>query len=163
MQTPSDIPGRRNLPHLASLEFPNQTTLIFLTACVDKRRPLLARLEIVRLLLDCWKLADHWLVGRWGIMPDHLHLFCAPVTSPAGSVKKWTRYWRSEVTRRWPYPDEKPIWQRDFFDRQLRTGESYSQKWRDVWENPLREGLVKRPKDWPYQGEMNILPWHESN
>jgi len=37
-------------------------------------------------------------------------------------------FWRAEVTRRWPYPAEKPIWQRDFFDRQLRNGESYHQK-----------------------------------
>jgi hypothetical protein len=69
--------GRRRLPHLAPLEFANQTTVIFLTMCVEKRRPLLARAEIVALLQDCWRQADHWLVGRWVAMPDHLHLFPA--------------------------------------------------------------------------------------
>jgi putative transposase len=54
-------------------------TVIFLTMCVKKRRPLLARAEIVALLQDCWRQADHWLVGRWVAMPDHLHLFCAPL------------------------------------------------------------------------------------
>jgi len=59
-------PGRERLPHLAPLEFPDQSTVIFMTMCVEKRRPLLARAEIVALLLDCWRQADHWLVGPLG-------------------------------------------------------------------------------------------------
>jgi putative transposase len=154
-------PGRQGLPHLAPLEFANQTTVIFITMCVEKRRPLLARAEIVTLLLDCWREADHWLIGRWVVMPDHLHMFCAPAIAPATPVASWARFWRSQVSRRWPYRNETPIWQRDFFDRRLRNGESYRQKWLYLWGNPIKEGLVKRPEDWPHQGEMNVLPWHE--
>jgi hypothetical protein len=65
------------------------------------------------------------------------------------------------VTRRWPYPEERPIWPRDFFDRRLRSGESYRQKWLYLWENPIKDGIVTRPEEWPHQGEMNVLPWHE--
>jgi putative transposase len=154
-------PGRYHLPHLAPLEFPNQTILQFVTVCVDKRRSLLANPEIVELLLDCWSKANRWLVGRWMVMPDHLHLFCAPASFPSTPLKLWMQFWRNESTRRWPHPAEKPIWQRDFFDRQLRSGESYHQKWLYLWENPIKEGLIKRPEDWPYQGELNILPWHD--
>jgi putative transposase len=154
-------PGRQHLPHLAPLEFANQTTVIFLTMCAEKRRPLLARPEIVALLLDCWRRADHWRVGRWVVMPDHLHLFCAPSTWPATPIESWARFWRSQVTRRWPHRDETPIWQRDFFDRRLRSGESYHQKWLYLWENPIKAGMVSRPENWPYQGEMNVLDWHE--
>jgi hypothetical protein len=75
MPEPIREPGRFALPHLAPLEFPNQTILQYVTICADKRRPLLAKPEIVALLLDCWRKADHWLVGRYVIMPDHLHLF----------------------------------------------------------------------------------------
>jgi hypothetical protein len=81
--------------------------------------------------------------------------------SPVGALKQWVSFWRADVTRRWPHAGEKPIWQKDFFDRQLRTGESYHQKWLYVWENPLRAGLVKRPEDWPFQGELKPLAWHE--
>jgi hypothetical protein len=56
---------------------------------------------------------------------------------------------------------EKPIWQKDFFDRQLRTGESYAQKWQYIWQNPIVAKFCSRPEDWPYQGELNVLPWHE--
>jgi len=50
------------------------------------------------------------------------------------------------ATRRWPHPAEKPVWQRDFFDRQLRNGESYHQKWLYLWENPIKDGLVNGRK-----------------
>jgi len=54
-----------------------------------------------------------------------------------------------------------PLFQRDCWDRQLRTGESYVQKWAYVRNNPVRKGLVANADDWPYQGRMNILEWHE--
>jgi REP element-mobilizing transposase RayT len=70
-------PGRQSLPHLAPLEFPNQSIIQYVTVCVARRREILARPEIVQLLVDSWKQADHWLVGRYVVMPDHLHLLTA--------------------------------------------------------------------------------------
>jgi putative transposase len=63
------------------------------------------------------------------------------------------------VTRAWSVAEEKPIWQRDYFDRQLRNNESYGEKWEYVRQNPVRAGLVKSPDAWPFQGEINVLPW----
>jgi REP element-mobilizing transposase RayT len=163
VNSPDSGPGRKHLPHFVPLEFHNQTILQYVTVCVSKRRQLLARPEIVELLLDCWRRSDHWIIGRWVVMPDHLHLFCAPAKSPQIPLKLWMQFWRNQSTRRWPYPDEKPVWQRDFFDRQLRSGESYHQKWLYLWENPIKENLVQKPEEWPFQGEMNVIPWHEAN
>ena len=53
------------------------------------------------------------------------------------------------------------IFQRDQWDTQLRTGESYASKWEYVRNNPVRKCLVARADDWPYQGELNILQWHD--
>jgi putative transposase len=117
--------------------------------------------EIHQLILETWRKADHWLVGRYVIMPNHLHFFCAPVHVPITPLRRWMEFWRAGVTRRWPHAVGKPIWQKDFFDRQLRGGESYRQKWLYVLENPVKASLVMRWEDWPYQGEMNVLQWHE--
>ncbi|HKI69779.1 MAG TPA: hypothetical protein VKA67_09330 [Verrucomicrobiae bacterium] len=122
---------------------------------------MLTRQDVVTLLLDSWHKANHWLVGRYVVMQDYLHLFCAPATMHVTPLKQWVQFWRADVTHRWPYPAEKPIWQKDFSDRQLRRGESYHQKWLYLWENPIKDGLVKRAKDWPFQGELNTLVWHE--
>ena len=57
--------------------------------------------------------------------------------------------------------DERSIWQKDFFDRQLRTSESYRQKWLYVWQNPVVANICDCPERWPWQGELNVLHWHE--
>jgi hypothetical protein len=43
----------------------------------------------------------------------------------------------------------------------LRRHESYSQKWNYVMANPVRHGYVARAEDWPFQGELNVLNWHD--
>jgi len=158
----ADEPGRKHLPHLASLEFPNQSVIIYVTQVVAARRPLLVRSPAVETILNAWRKADHWLVGRYVLMPDHLHLFCAPARFPSTPLKNWMAFWRAEATRFWPWPEEKPIWQKDFFDRQLRRGESYTEKWHYVRENPVRGSLVSDAAAWPWQGEIHPLMWHEA-
>jgi putative transposase len=72
---------------------------------------------------------------------------------------QWVSYWKSISARRWPRPEEAPVWQRHFWDTQLRRGESYEEKWQYVRENPVRAGLVTDTHDWPYQGVLNELRW----
>ncbi len=158
----ADEPGRKHLPHLAPLEFPNQSVIISVTQVVAGRRSLLARSAAAETILNAWQKADHWLVGRYVLMPDHLHLFCAPARFPFTPLKNWLAFWRAEAMRCWPGSDEKPIWQKDFFDRQLRRDESYTEKWHYMRENPVRAGLVSKAEDWPWQGEIHPLMWHEA-
>jgi putative transposase len=70
-------------------------------------------------------------------------------------------YWRNHVTKGWPDRNQLPIWQREYWDRQLRRRESYAAKWDYVKNNPVRHGLVTKAEDWPYQGELNSLAWHD--
>ena len=45
-------------------------------------------------------------------------------------------------------------WQEGFHDHKFRTRESESRKWEYVCLNPVRAGLVKRPEEWPFGGEI---------
>jgi len=65
------------------------------------------------------------------------------------------------VSRAWPNPEEHPIWQPDFWDTQLRKGDSYGEKWNYVRNNPVRAGRVERADDWPYHGTIETLFWHD--
>ena len=47
-----------------------------------------------------------------------------------------------------------PLWQPEFFDHLLRSDESLREKIAYVHNNPVRAGLVKDPKDWPYKGNL---------
>jgi putative transposase len=153
--------SRKLLPHFPPIERNNQSIILYVTQVVGQRRRLLDNPSAFTALLSSWRRADRWQVGRFMVMPDHVHFFCAPAGSPVVALTRWMEFWRAQATRNWPVPCEKPIWQKDFFDRQLRDRESYQQKWEYVRENPVRAGLVTKHEDWPWQGELNMLVWHE--
>ncbi|MEI7732756.1 MAG: transposase [Verrucomicrobiota bacterium] len=159
-ENPWRDPERQHPAHHAPIPHHNQSILIFLTVCAEKRKPIFANPEAMKAVIAAWCEAEAWMVGRYVFMPDHIHLFCAP-HDPTVPVTKWVKYWKSMASRHWPRPVEQPIWQPDCWDTQLRRGESYTAKWHYVRMNPVRKGLVKTPDDWAYGGEMNVLEWHE--
>jgi putative transposase len=150
--------GRKAPIHTLRTENLSRPIIVFLTVCVDKKRHLLANEKAHDLFLTAWRKFPAWQVGRYVIMPDHLHLFCSPIVLNE-PLKKWVAGWKSYVACRWDDPTQSPIWQKNFWDTQLRSDESYDEKWNYVRQNPVRYGLVKRVEDWPLQGETNVLPW----
>jgi putative transposase len=92
-------------------------------------------------------------VGRYVIMPDHVHLFvCGDEEFDLG---RWIARLKQALTRAncWS-KDSGQIWQEGFFDHILRNDESMNAKWEYIVQNPVRAGLVNRTEDWPYQGEI---------
>jgi putative transposase len=55
----------------------NLGVILHITACTFRRRCILACDEIHNLIIDAWINAPEWTVGRYVIMPDHIHLFAA--------------------------------------------------------------------------------------
>lgn len=139
----------------------NRSVILVVTVCTAGRRAILAREDVHRLLCEIWQEADQWWVGRYVIMPDHVHLFCAPVRLEMTPVERWVTFWKSRASQRWPRRHEQPVWQKSFWDTQLRRGKSYDAKWEYVRANPVRHGFVLRAEDWPYQGERHVLDWHD--
>lgn len=152
---------RKKPAHFPTVEAGFGSIIIFLTGCTHRRKPLLANAEAARLIITAWHTATFWRIGRYVIMPDHIHSFCAPNTFLQQPLKSWISFWRNHVTRAWPRRSVTPIRQRDYWDRQLRRDESYAQKWDYVVNNPVRHGYFAQGEDWPYQGELNILQWHD--
>jgi putative transposase len=155
----SGFSERRSPAHLAPKELDGGPIVIFLTVCTKDRRSILATEQITNLVTYWWRQADAWLVGRYVVMPDHIHLFCSPRNLNPHPLKRWVQFWKAGVTRDFPLDTTRPIWQRDFWDRQIRRSESYDEKWEYVRNNPCRHGFVQRPEDWPFQGELNVLEW----
>ena len=189
----------------------NRAIMLYVTVVTGKRNAMLADKAVQDCIVAAWKAAADWLVGRYVIMPDHIHFFCAPATYPPPDFHRWMKQWKAQVSRSFPIglragrahgrvalvatgiPADTahgrvalvatgngadaaatsaalpnvplsrppPLFQRDCWDRQLRTGESYAQKWEYVRNNPVRKGLVAHADEWPYQGQMNVLEWHE--
>ena len=155
------LPERKRPAHFPVREDHNRAIIVFVTVCTNDRCPLLATPEAHDHLRAIWKSAGHWKVGHYVLMPDHVHLFCAPGVWPPSPLKTWVSFWKSRAASDWPGAPTGRVWQRDYWDTQLRSGESYSEKWDYVRNNPVRAGLTARADQWLYQGELNVLRWHD--
>jgi REP element-mobilizing transposase RayT len=135
----------------------DKTVIYFITCCTANRQPCLANDDVHKAIRAAWSRLPEWKIGRYVVMPDHIHCFASPVQRDA-DLSKFIQAFRSLVTRQlrplgFPYP----LWQREFFDHLLRSDESYETKWSYVWNNPVRQRLVTRAEDWPFCGEISRL------
>ena len=135
--------------------------IYFVTTGTHLRKPILASSQVAGILIDEWRNArgrHGWAIGRYVIMPDHVHFFCAPELNakPLSSfVGPWKEWASKAIKRVLDLPGH--LWQEQFFDQILRASESYSQKWDYVRNNPGRVGLVADANDWPWQSEIDEL------
>lgn len=135
--------------------------IYFITTCTYRRRPLLAGEEAAVILIDEWRSARErhgWAVGRYVMMPEHVHFFAAAEVD-AKRLSKFMQAWKQWTSKRMARELKlsATIWQEEFFDHILRSGESYSQKWQYVRENPVRAGFVASADEWPFQGKIEEL------
>jgi len=158
---PEGGPSPAKFRHLAHLPSFRANPIVFFTACTFQRRKILASAKCEEILREIWhRSADHdgWWVGSYVLMPEHVHFFARPAAN-ARPKTEWVEMWKSVSSRRIAatLAIGPPIWQPDYFDRYLRSSESYSDKWQYVEQNPVRAGLVGRVEDWPFHGIINDL------
>src|SRR5690606_26401222 len=108
------------------------------------------------ILVEAWRESSElygWAIGRYVIMPDHVHFFARaqanakPLSRFVGNWKRWTA---SQIVKQIAITP--PLWQPEFFDHLLRSESSYAAKWSYVPTNPVRAGLVAAAADWPHAG-----------
>jgi len=131
----------------------------FITACTHNRRPLLNNPESHEVFVSFCNsaLEQRVHVGRYVLMPDHIHLF---VCFGMGAIHlpEWIKSLKNSLSKLWRLNGiDAPHWQKGYFDHVLRSEESSSQKWKYVRDNPVRAGLVSEPGSWPYAGEISRL------
>lgn len=148
----------RRPPRLERL-FASRQLFYFVTFNTYRRQPLLANPAVhTAFHVFCVRARDYDVaVGRYVIMPDHVHLF---VMLPRGTITlaSWVQRLRTALGKKLlRVGAQKPHWQEGFFDHVLRTSESYSAKWDYVQMNPVRAGLCATPDEWVYQGEIARL------
>ena len=143
------MPSRDHLRRLS--EVWAKHPIYFLTLCTHRRQPILTRQRVPALLVDSWPASpgiNGWHVGRYVVMPDHVHFFAQPVAdckTLSGFMRDWKRRTSGRIAEALQL--EPPVWQREFFDHALRSPESYDQKWDYVRENPVRAGLAVKVDD----------------
>ena len=103
---------------------------------------------------------NEWAVGRFVVMPDHVHFFCRDVGGRR-TLSDFIGGFKQMSTRNaWAAGWEGKLWQAEFFDHLLRSEESYEQKWEYVRQNPVRARLCVSADGWPHQGEIEHIERH---
>ena len=154
-----NLPNRAHLRRLSNVWIENP--IYFLTVCVVRRRPLLTKPSVAEELRLAWVQSPElhgWAVGRYVIMPDHVHFFArahADAKSLAGFMRDWKKWTSRRISGALSVPA--PIWQPEYFEHVLRSAASYGEKWHYVFANPVRAGLVTQSEDWPFAGECTRL------
>lgn len=133
--------------------------LYFVTFCTHLRKPYLARDEVHAAFVAYSERAQrefNTAVGRYVIMPDHVHLFVRG--SQGFTLGPWVGHLKQALAKAAKLSRAMTqLWEEGFFDHVLRSDESYAEKWDYVRENPVRAGLVKSAEDWPYQREIVFI------
>jgi putative transposase len=155
----ADFIGRRT-PAKGVVLSSDMPLILFCTVCAQDRGRWVAQADVVEALHDIWlHEAKAWLVGRYVIMPDHLHFFCCPQQiNDAVDVEKWVAFWKDRLTKRLKRAEMQ--WQRGVFHTRMRSDEHVREKEDYMRDNPVKAGLVAKPEDWPWRGQVHDLAAH---
>ena len=138
-----------------------RSPIYFVTACTSNRRKILATKAIHESFVKFGEdgPAHGAWIGAYVLMPDHIHLFVA-VDDERVALAEWMKSLKNALSATLRSQRvATPHWQKGFFDHVLRSSDSYSEKWDYVRENPVRAGLVKQWRDWPFRGEIFALEY----
>jgi putative transposase len=140
--------------------------VFFVTFNTHKRQRILASVAVHDAFTDYCCRAEQFRigVGRYVIMPDHVHLFVCFGAGCDVTLSVWIKGLKRHLdsalaasgAERVRVTDQKLVsfWQPGFHGHLLRSDESYADKWDYVFQNPVRAGLVVRAQDWPFAGEI---------
>ena len=153
---PENLPDRDHLKRIPVWLPSNQRVIYFVTAgCKNRRKVFSADLAVritLESLIKCMSRTE-WDVPQICFMPDHVHLMLLPMRERDQKLSAFMQRWKSSSKQRLNRNGiDGDIWQREFFDRLLRSDESLTDKWRYVEMNPVRAGLSLLPEEYPYLG-----------
>jgi len=85
-------------------------------------------------------------------MPNHVHALIHPLQEDRlmRFVHSWKSYTAREINRTRGALSR--VWQRDYFDRQIRDEWHYAPVTANIESNPVKADLVATPEQWPCGG-----------
>lgn len=141
---------KRRPPRLPQIFRSYAAPLFFVTICTLHRRniPSLEGAHYALLFYGTRGTSEfNVALGRYVIMPDHLHLFVRGDQSFV--LATWVKGLKRAISKGFPTKFQTSFWQPGFFDHLLRNDESCAQKWEGIilcvqdWLNLQKIGLIK--------------------
>lgn len=109
-------------------------------------------------------------IDAWVLLPDHLHCIWTLPEGDADFSTRWmmikrkvslicaTEYRRSDLlTASKQKHRESTIWQRRFWEHQIRDDDDFARHMDYLHFNPVKHGLASNVMDWPYSSFHRLI------
>ncbi len=121
-----------------------------------RRQPKLNTPEIRALFLEILektRLQYSLCVYGYVLMPEHVHLLLSEPDS--GTLADSIHFLKLSSSKRrqstsTEHRDSEHLWQKRYYDRNLRSYSDFTEKLRYIHRNPVKRGLCEKPEDWPW-------------
>ena len=134
-------------------------TVFFTVALADRGSDLLIReLPLLRAAFHRTVQERPFRFDAIVILPDHLHMVMSLPPGDADYATRW-RIIKARFSRNLPKGrrrlshvkrGERGVWQRRFWEHHIRDEADYRMHVRYCWDNPVKHGLVRDAREWPY-------------
>ena len=94
-------------------------------------------------------------VHAFCVMPDHLH-FLVQGVKPDSDLLRFVKAFKIKSSREFAAKHGCELWQKKYYDHILREKESMESVAWYIWMNPVRAGIVDRPKDYAFVGSFTM-------
>jgi putative transposase len=138
----------------------------FFTVVAYRRQPILCDEPIrnaLRVAIEEVRRARPFVIDAWVLLPDHLHCIWTLPDGDADFSTRWMKikravslacgedYRRADlVTASKLKHRESTIWQRRFWEHQIRDEKDFALHVDYIHFNPVKHGNSQRVEDWPY-------------
>ena len=152
------------MSHYRRANTPNST--YFFTVVTYRRQTFLCDLQVrnaLRKAIHKVQTQYPFKIDAWVLLPDHMHTIWTLPENDANFSLRWQlikRYVTRECGADLNRPEwlnaskikhqEATLWQRRFWEHQIRDDSDYQTHMDYCHFNPVKHGLVKRVQDWPY-------------
>lgn len=120
---------------------------------------LVTNINLLREMIATVKKTHPFTIHAWVILPEHMHCVIELPIEDADFAKRWMLI-KMLFSKRLPKTEklsnvrkqrrERGIWQRRYWEHLIRDEQDYQAHIDYVHINPVKHGLVKQVKDWPY-------------
>ncbi|HLV18988.1 MAG TPA: transposase [Pseudomonas sp.] len=135
-------------------------TYFFTVNLWDRSSDLLVRhIDLLREAVGATRARHPFRIDAWVVLPDHMHCLWTLPPGDADFAVRW-QVLKYHFSRRLPLGEprtlsnrlrnERGIWQRRYWEHQIRDEEDFRRHADYIHINPLKHGHVTRVVDWPY-------------
>jgi REP element-mobilizing transposase RayT len=128
----------------------------FVTTCTLDRRKVFVSDDFCAISRDeLFALSESFgfATDAYVFMPDHVHWLCEAQREGA-SLTRFVSMFKQRTGFAWHQRAGGRLWQKGYWERVLRQNENSLSIARYIVENPVRAGLVRDARDYPYSGSQ---------